>query len=283
MGGGLIDDGPMKDGPMNEGRADDGVAIVVQARMSSERLPGKVLRPLAGAPAIVRMFERLARVRRARHRILATSDEASDDPLAKVAEAEGIAVYRGSLDDVLGRVLAAMPPDCDTLVRLTGDCPLIDPVTVDRHIGEFQQGRPAVDYVTNAVTRSQPDGLDVEVVSRSILETANAEATSSHDREHVTPWIGRHARTVAITQAVDLSPLRWTLDTEADYQNISALYDSLYPASPDFDAEAVYALLVRRPELIRLADDEHEKAERRAYWASRIAEHLRGKQVETTP
>jgi spore coat polysaccharide biosynthesis protein SpsF len=230
------------------------VVVVVQARMSSARLPGKVLAPLAGAPAIVRMMERVQRVTRASHRLVATSHDVSDDRLAAACRERGIPCARGDLDDVLGRIMAAVPPECDVIVRLTGDCPLVDPALVDRHIERFDDEHPAAEYVSNAVERTYPDGLDVEVMSRTILAEADRRATARFDREHVTPWIQRHARAVAITQTVDLSALRWVLDTPADYACLSEIYATLYPEQPRFDSRAVYELLTRRPELMCVAD-----------------------------
>jgi spore coat polysaccharide biosynthesis protein SpsF len=234
--------------------APDRVAVIVQARMNSRRLPGKALAPLAGAPAIVRMLERVRRVRRAAHHLVATSDAASDDPLAIACQDRGIPCARGPLDDVLGRMIAAVPRGCDVVVRLTGDCPLIDPVLVDRHIERFAEEGPLAQYVSNAVERTFPDGLDVEVVSLETLAEAGRSATDLFDREHVTPWIQRNARATAVTQRVDLSALRWVLDTPDDYAALSAVYTALHPENPRFDTRAVCELLMRRPELVRVAD-----------------------------
>lgn len=256
------------------------VAIVVQARMSSRRLPGKVLAPLAGAPAIVRMLERVARVAGAQFHVVATSDEPSDDPLADACGARGIPIARGPLDDVLARVLAAVPSGYDTVVRLTGDCPLVDPRLVDRHIDRFLREQPWAQYVTNAVVRTQPDGLDVEVVARDLLARADREARTPFDREHVLSWVRRRARTLPITQEVDLSSLRWTLDTAADYEVISAIYDSLHPDNPEFESRDVYHLLVRRPELIHVAGKRSLSRAERAAWVDRIESHLATKDSE---
>jgi len=256
------------------------VAIVVQARTSSRRLPGKVLLPLAGAPAIVRMMERVARVTRAEQRVLATSNEASDDRLADVVRESGFSVARGPLEDVLARVLAAVPPECDTVVRLTGDCPLVDPSLVDRHIDRFLHERPWAEYVTNTGVRTQPDGLDVEVVSRDLLVQADRHAVSASDREHVLPWVRRHARTVPISQEVDLSALRWTLDTAADYEIIAAIYLALYPAVPAFQSPDVYDLLLQRPELICVAGHDRLSPAKRASWTRRIREHRTAERAE---
>lgn len=231
------------------------VVTIVQARMSSTRLPGKVLMPLAGAPAIVRMIERVRRVTRATRHVVATSVDASDDVVAEVCERHGIPCVRGPLTDVLGRVADATPADCDAVVRLTGDCPLVDPALVDRHIEAFAAGQPFATYVSNAVERTYPDGLDVEVMSRAILIAADGAAVSDADREHVTPWIQRHATCVAVTQPVDLSAVRWVLDTSDDYAAVAAIYEALYPADAAFDSQSVYRLQIECPSLIRIVGD----------------------------
>ncbi len=227
------------------------VAIVVQARMSSRRLPKKVLAPLAGAPSLVRMMERVQRVRGADFVVVATSLEGSDDPIEATCRAHGIEVSRGSLDDVLARMDDAAPEDHD-VVRLTADCPLIDPTLVDLCLQRFHAA-PEAGYVTNAVERTYPDGFDVEVVRREWLKRARAEATDTYDREHVLPWVRRHAPRVDVTQPVDLAAVRLTLDEPEDYRIIAAIYDALGPAAT---TPEIYALLVERPELIRLATDE---------------------------
>jgi spore coat polysaccharide biosynthesis protein SpsF (cytidylyltransferase family) len=230
------------------------VVIVVQARMSSRRLPGKAVAPLADEPAIVRMMERVGRIAGAAHRVVATSRDPSDDALAAVCAAHGIACARGPLDDVLGRVAGAVPPECDVVVRLTGDCPLVDPLLVDRHLERFAAEQPWAEYVTNAVVRTYPDGLDVEVVCRDILVQADRCATDPADREHVTPWIKRHARMVPMAQEVDLSSLRLVLDTPADYEAIRSIYADLHSTDAAFGTTDIYKLLLRRPELIRVAE-----------------------------
>lgn len=227
------------------------IAIVVQARMSSRRLPKKVLAPLAGEPSLVRMLARVGRVRRADAIIVATSSEASDDPIERTCRSHGISVHRGSLDDVLARVDDAAPPDHD-VVRLTADCPLIDPALVDLHIERFLAS-PDAGYVTNAIERTYPDGFDVEVVRREWLQRARVEATDNYDREHVLPWVRRHAPRVDVTQAVDLAAVRLTLDDPEDYRIIAAIYDA---GGPDVTTREIYALLVERPELVRLATPE---------------------------
>jgi spore coat polysaccharide biosynthesis protein SpsF len=250
------------------------VALIVQARTTSSRLPGKVLLPLAGHPAIVRIMERATAARRVSRCIVATSVESSDDELAKTCASRGFEVLRGPLDDVLGRFVAAAPENCPVLVRITADCPLVDPALVDRHVARFVEEQPWAEYVTNAVVRTQPDGLDVEVFSRKVLLEANRSAKSPTDREHVLPWVRRHARHVPVTQETDLSALRWTLDTPADYGVISAMYEDLAGIQPRFSTGDVYRLLLRRPELIHVAGRDALTNDERRTWVGRIEEHL---------
>jgi spore coat polysaccharide biosynthesis protein SpsF len=242
--------------------------------MSSSRLPGKVLAPLAGEPALARMMERVLRIDGADHRVVATSTDPSDDPVADACARRDIHCARGALDDVLARFLVAVPADHEIVVRLTGDCPLVDPDLVDRHLQRFLHEQPHVDYVSNVVERTMPDGLDVEVLTRPLLEEAQRRASSEFDREHVTPWIRRHARCLAVTQEVNLSALRWTLDTARDYEVLAAIYDELHPSRADFDSREVYELLLRRPELIHVAGSDEPSDTERAAWLGRIETHL---------
>jgi spore coat polysaccharide biosynthesis protein SpsF len=256
------------------------VAVVVQARMTSTRLPGKVLAPLAGQPAIVRMMERVGRVRLAARRLVATSTDPTDDPVAEACAARGIACARGPLADVLGRFALVAPPECEAVVRLTGDCPLVDPDLVDRHIGVFLDGGQGAQYVSNAVVRTMPGGLDVEVFSREILLRAAREGLEPYDREHVTPWIQRNARMVPVTQEIDLSSLRWDLDTADDLRFLQWVYAELHPAVPAFGSADVYRLLSRHPERIRFdpsgIPEEIERASLRERIDAHLASHAAG-------
>ncbi|MCC6993610.1 MAG: glycosyltransferase family protein [Deltaproteobacteria bacterium] len=231
------------------------VVIIVQARMSSSRLPGKVLMPLAGRPALVRLMERMYEVSGAAEALVATSVAPSDDAVTELCAREGIRCQRGSLDDVLLRYhSAARAASADVVVRITGDCPLHDPAVIDECIGLYHVDKQHVAYVSNVDERTYPDGLDVEVASFAALDQAQRSARSRFEREHVTPWIRRHCRKRSMVQAVDLSDLRWTLEHREDYQVIAAIYDALANDSvPPFGARAIYQLLLHRPNLILTA------------------------------
>jgi len=201
------------------------IMAVVQARMSSGRLPGKVLAPIAGRPAILFMYERLLRARRLDGICLATSVDSSDDPLAEAARGAGMPVFRGSLDDVLDRFVgAARLHGSEIVVRLTGDCPLIDPDVVDRVVALLDEG--GFDYVSNADPPTFPDGLDVEAVRTEALESAGAEATLGSEREHVTLFIRNRPerfRCANLRSPIDLSALRWTVDYQDDLELVRQL------------------------------------------------------------
>jgi len=218
---------------------------VLQARMSSTRLPGKVMADVLGEPMLARQVERLRRSQRLDRLALATSDDPSDDALAAYGERLGLDVVRGPLADVLARFLMALDrfPTADALVRLTADCPLTDwrvlDATVERHI------ETDADYTSNVATRTFPHGLDVEVARPHALRAAGSETTSAHDREHVMPFLyGRPDRfkLASITRAPSLAHLRWTVDLPEDLEFVRHVYAMLYPADPDFGTEAIAAL-----------------------------------------
>jgi spore coat polysaccharide biosynthesis protein SpsF (cytidylyltransferase family) len=222
---------------------------ILQARVSSSRLPGKVLRPVLGQPMIARQIERLKRARTLDALVLATSTDASDDALARWAADANMPVYRGSLDDVLDRfVCAARLYAPRHVVRLTGDCPLADWTVIDRVVARHLVC--GADYTSNTIDPTWPDGLDVEVMTMAALETAWREAAAPFQREHVTQFIvGQPARfrLENVRGDADLSALRWTVDEPADLELVEAVYAALYPANPAFDTADILAFLQRNP------------------------------------
>lgn len=225
---------------------------VLQARVSSSRLPGKVLKPILGRPMILRQIERLRRAATLDKLLVATSSDASDDPLADLLAAEGIEFVRGPLDDVLARfILAAEACDPEWIVRLTGDCPLADPAVIDRVVRETVAA--AADYGSNTITPTYPDGLDVEVVRAAVLRQIAAEPRSQAEREHVTLAVHRHPerfRLHDVRNDVDLSALRWTVDEPADLALVERIYEALYAANRAFATADVLRLLDERPDLV---------------------------------
>jgi spore coat polysaccharide biosynthesis protein SpsF (cytidylyltransferase family) len=231
--------------------------IVIQARMGSTRLPGKVLEDLAGAPALLRLFERLRRVKGVQKIVVATSTLPGDDAIAAlVATQRDIGLWRGSEQDVLKRYAeAARYFDLDPIVRITADCPLIEPAILDSVIEAYRMS-PRCDYADNVQPRLFPHGYDVQVVSRSVLERLDRQTTAPRDREHVLIHIQEHPddfRSVHITPTGEGHPeLRLTLDYPEDLALIRAIYERLYAANPNFGFEDVLSLRAREPELFEL-------------------------------
>ena len=236
------------------------VLAIVQARMGSSRLPGKVLLEAVDKPLIVLMLERVRRARRLDDICLATSRGASDDVLASVVAEAGFRVFRGSEDDVLERFhAAASNTPAEVVVRLTGDCPLHDPAIIDQVVEAFLGSVPSCSYASNVFPPSYPDGLDVEVFSREALACSARTSTHPLAREHVTFDIHRQhgdaelrPQILNVSAPADFSHLRWTLDHLEDYALIKEIFTTLYPLNRAFSWLDVVALLTRRPELLSL-------------------------------
>ncbi len=227
--------------------------------MTSTRLPGKVMADLVGQPMILRQIERLKRAKRLDQIVVATSTDPSDDGLAERLRAEGIGVYRGSLEDVLGRFIGALDqfgPD-DTVVRLTADCPLADPDVIDQTLELFETS--GADFTSNVPTRrSYPKGLDVEVMRASVLRLAAQEATDPYDREHVTAFINQRPERFVITgleQHASEGEVRWTVDRPDDLEFVRAVYEALYPRKADFTSNNVRIFVQSRPDLWAMGGD----------------------------
>ncbi len=236
-----------------EGRADV-ITAVLQARMSSRRLPGKVLRTVLGKPLLELQLERVARSRHIDGLIVATSEADDDAAIAILVERKGYKCFRGSLHDVLDRIYrAAQPSNPEYVVRLTGDCPLADASVIDEVIDFCRRG--GYDYASNALKPTFPDGLDVEVVRFSSLEEAWQKASDPAEREHVMPYIYNRPDRFKLgnyTDMVDRSHLRWTIDEPEDLELVTRIFEALYPIDPAFSTAAILALLDREPELARL-------------------------------
>jgi spore coat polysaccharide biosynthesis protein SpsF len=228
---------------------------ILQARVSSTRLPGKVLAPILGVPMLARQVERLRRAKLLDALVVATSDNMSDEPLVALCASIGVPCYRGSLDDVLARFYHASRAygPAEHVVRLTGDCPLADPDVIDLVVSSHLSS--GVDYTANAIEPTWPDGLDVEVVRMEILERAFNEAMLPSEREHVTPYIHKHPeifRIAHVRGGRDLSHLRWTVDEAADLEFVTQVYEALYPENPNFGVQEILSLLGQRPNLAEL-------------------------------
>ncbi|MEM6569725.1 MAG: NTP transferase domain-containing protein [Planctomycetota bacterium] len=238
-------------------------AIVVQARMRSTRLPGKVLLDIGGRPVLDVLVERLRRIERADLVVIATTRDAADDRLADFAAAHDLVCVRGSEDDVLSRfMLAAREARAGVIVRVTSDCPLIDPADIDRLLAELA-GAPELEFIRNQAgeERTIPRGLDVEILTRSALERADAEATEPLDREHVMPYLyrepGRFRTRVSPPPGPDLSHLRLTIDTPEDLALVDRVVTEL---GPDASVDEVAAFLEAHPDVARLNASVSQKA-----------------------
>lgn len=235
------------------------IAAILQARMSSTRLPGKVLADLAGAPMILRQLERLNRARTIHHLIVATSDDPSDDVLADHLTKAGVEVFRGSMQDVLGRFAGAATSlrHEDLVVRLTADCPLTDPKLIDAMIGKHVASH--VHYTaTTLPTRTYPKGLDAEVMSVGMLRLVAAEAADPYEREHVTPFIYRRPDRFTLgglSQDRDEGDVRWTVDRPDDLVFVRAVYEALYREGEHFTSDDIRRLVRQRADLARLGGE----------------------------
>ena len=226
--------------------------IIVQARMTSTRLPGKVLRPVLGKPLLEYQWDRLKKVQGADQIVIATTTNDSDLPIVEFCETRGIAYFRGSEEDVLSRYYqAAIKFKADVVVRVTSDCPLIDPEVMDAAIEKFRSFGDTCDYLSNTVERSYPRGLDVEVMSFVALEAAAHAARKPGEREHVTSYIYTHPHIFQLRHLVgdeNLTDYRWTVDEQKDFELVSMMLEALYPVTPNFRLIDCLDLIDRHPD-----------------------------------
>lgn len=232
---------------------------IVQARTTSQRLPGKVLMELQEAPMILRQLERVRRAENLDRIVVATSDDHTDDALAQLVQEAGYDTVRGPLDDVLARFLLAIETyQPDVVVRITADCPLISPSVIDHIVEAFHDSD--FDYLSNTMVATYPDGLDVEVVTAQALRQIASVNIDVAEREHVTLGIYRRPEQFNVGNVVDPigrdhSDLRWTVDTPEDFEFVTRIYAQLFPQNPGFDYDDVLALLAHRPEWNRTVAD----------------------------
>ena len=236
-----------------------GTLAIVQARTTSTRLPGKVVAPLANAPMIVRQLERIQRARTLDDIIVATSEDSSDEVLARVVIDAGFEVTRGPLDDVLTRYVQAIDQHQPrVVVRLTGDCPLACPSVIDHVVETFHDS--AADYVSNTLQPTYPDGLDVEVVDPRALRKVGRQSLDVNEREHVTLGIYRNPGKFLIENVTDPagrdnSHLRWTVDNAEDLSFVTTIYNALWAANSTFDYDDILGFLSTNPGVSRTSDD----------------------------
>ena len=233
------------------------IVTIVQARAESTRLPGKIFKSILGKPMLAHMLERVKRAQKINSVVLATTDKSEDDATAAIGERSGVTVFRGSESNVLDRFYrAASAARAETVVRLTGDCPLVDPAVLDEVVERYLAQN--VDYTHTPV--NYPEGLDTEVFSFSALERAHKEARLPSEREHVTPYIRNHPELFRLDEKWrngkgNHSAMHWSVDTKQNFEFISRIFEKLFPRNEKFNKDDVLALLEREPELLAINKD----------------------------
>jgi spore coat polysaccharide biosynthesis protein SpsF len=234
---------------------------IIQARMGSTRLPGKVLMDICGETMLARVVGRLRAAKLINEVLVATTDRAADDAIVSECRKYSVPVSRGDQDDVLDRYFrAAQLSKAEVIVRITSDCPLIDPEITDKTVAAFLELHP--DYASNTLQRTYPRGLDTEVISLAALGRAWQVAHKPYEREHVTPYIIEHPgefKHLSVTGEEDLSGYRWTVDAPEDLTLAQEVYRRLN-ANGTFSWRAVLDLLKREPELLELNRSVQHKA-----------------------
>lgn len=231
------------------------IVVVIQARLGSTRLPGKILLDAAGAPMLVRMLERVRAAATPFEIVVATTTAAEDDAVAAICQRDGARVFRGHPTDLLDRHLrAAEALDADVCVKIPSDCPLIDPAAIDQVLGAFLDGPPC-DYLGNLHPPSWPDGNDVEVFTMEALRIAHREARRPLEREHTTPFFWERPERFFVRNVqragADLSAdYRFTVDYRDDYRLVATIFDRLYrPGRRPFGLDEILAFLAAHPEV----------------------------------
>lgn len=238
------------------------IISIVQARMGSTRLPGKVMLDLIGKPMLVHELTRIGRSKRISSIVVATTNSPADDVIVQLCREYDWQYFRGNEVDVLDRYYqSAKSFGADIVVRLTADCPLIEPTIIDRVVGEYLIKSPNVDYVSNLIPqRTFPRGLDTEVMSFKALKKSWNEDDNPAYREHVTQYILRNPQKFRITGIVndrDLSNLRWTVDTKEDFQLVNEIYS--YFGHNHFSWYDVLDLIEKKPELLLINQNIQQK------------------------
>jgi len=252
-----------RDGIFSSSLTAMGATAIIQARMGSTRLPGKVLKPLVGHPLLWHVVQQVRATQGLAEIVVATPDTPADDAIRAFCAREGVAVFSGDEDDVLDRYYqAARSFAADPVVRVTSDCPLVDPALIGRLLTLFEEG--GYDYASLAVggpgepsgANGYPDGMDVECFSFAALEQAWSEASEPADREHVTPYLLRDRQAFRCGWLVaeqDWSGIRVTVDEPEDFVVVEHVYEALYrEGEPPFSLEDILRVLARRPDLAEI-------------------------------
>lgn len=232
------------------------IVAIVQVRMGSTRLAGKALKPVLNKPLLFYLIQRIQKASRINKILIATTENEIDDAVASFCDQYGLECFRGDEDDVLGRFAKAVEnQNADAIVRICGDCPLIDHRVIDNIINYYIDHYPLYDYVSNTLERTYPRGMDTEIFSRESLFKAAREATKSSEREHVTPYIYCNKqlfKSASVRQSIDSSPLRLTVDTQEDFLLISKIIEELFPKNEDFSLEDILSLLKKHPDWVKI-------------------------------
>lgn len=237
--------------------------IIVQARMGSTRFPGKVLKEILGKPLLGYLIERLKAVKAADDFIIATTTNPIDDVIVEYCLKQNVKVFRGSEEDVFARYLeSGKYIDAYTVVRITADCPIIDPLIVDQFIAYYYKHKPKLDYLTNALMRTFPYGMEVEVFSMEKMIQASKSQLTPDEREHVTPVFYLHPQKYVILNVenpINLSHYRLTVDTPEDFALVKLIVEALYPKDPLFSLDQIIVLLKEHPEWLKLNANVRQK------------------------
>lgn len=228
------------------------VVILIQARLGSTRLPGKPLKQVLNKPLLHYLVDRLKRVKLADELVLATTDKPQDDPLVDFSKRVDMLYFRGSEDNVLERYyLAAKQSKANIIVRITSDCPLIDPLLIDHNLALFLEKYPHTDYQSNALKRTYPRGMEIEIFTFKSFEKVFTEAKRDEEKEHVTPYYYRHPELFTIENIEGdgkNSHLRLTVDTSEDFELVRKIIEELYPQKQEFTLSDIINLLKQNPE-----------------------------------
>ncbi|OGI17037.1 MAG: spore coat protein [Candidatus Melainabacteria bacterium RIFOXYA12_FULL_32_12] len=257
------------------------ILAILQVRTSSSRLPNKVLLPVLDKPMLIRQIERIKKSKLIDKLVVATSIDISDNPIEKLCIDNHIEYFRGSLNDVLERFYdCAQKYKPEHIVRLTGDCPVIDPEILDKTI-EYHLNND-FDYTSNGYEPVFPDGLDVEAFKYECLTKAQKEASLPSHREHVTQFIHTQKDIYKLgnyKETKNLSHLRWTVDEPEDFILITKIYEELYPQNPDFKMQDILDLLDKKPELTQI-NSKFERNEGLKKSIDKDKEFLKNKNVQ---
>ncbi|KGI39719.1 cytidylyltransferase domain-containing protein [Clostridium tetani] len=239
------------------------VVCIVQARVGSTRLPRKVLKKICEKTVLEHDIDRLRRIKNIDEIIIATTTLEKDNAIIEECERLKVKYFRGAEEDVLSRYYyAAKENNADVVVRVTSDCPLIDPEVSENIIQFYLDNKDEYDYVSNTIERTYPRGLDTEVVSFSVLRKTFIEAKKDYEREHVTPYIYQNMDKFRIEQYkndTDYSEYRWTLDTKEDFQVIKKIYEGLYKGNKMFDLNNILKFISENPYIAKINENIEQK------------------------